>query len=61
MEERRIRVAHVHRVFFKRTETFIYNAISSAPHVHPLFIAREFVHLDRSPVPPSDCFSLFQP
>jgi colanic acid/amylovoran biosynthesis glycosyltransferase len=60
MEHARPTVAHVHRVFFNPTETFIYNLVAGLSRFHPVFVAREFANLERFPVPPQDRLALNQ-
>lgn len=51
-------VAQVHRGFFYRTETFIYNVVTRLHRYHPIFISKEYLNLDAFPIPTTDCFSL---
>ena len=52
--DKKICVAHIHRGFFKKSETFIYYPATGMRHVHPIFIAREFFNLELFPIPAAD-------
>lgn len=49
-------VAHIHNLFFAKSETFIYNYISNLKRVHPICLAGEFVNLDQFPFPKEDIY-----
>jgi colanic acid/amylovoran biosynthesis glycosyltransferase len=51
-------VAHLHHVFFEKSETFIYNTIAHMRRFYPLYVAWEFRNLDQFPLAAADCHSL---
>lgn len=54
-------IAHYNDVFYDKSETFIYNFISSFKRFHPIYLAREFLNLDLFPIPKEDKFSIPTP
>jgi colanic acid/amylovoran biosynthesis glycosyltransferase len=50
-------VAQYNDVFYFPSETFIHNYISRLKIYQPIYLAREYEHLDLFPVPAEDCYT----
>lgn len=55
---RRPVVAHLHHVFFEKSETFIHQTVTSLRRYHPILLAWEYRNLELFPFPAGDRYTL---
>jgi len=52
-------IAHLHKAFFIKTQTFIYQYASNLKKFHPIYLAGEFINLKHFSIPDNDCYKIY--